>query len=470
MSAYQDRIQGRDRLLRVRRIRRIVQVVVGILAIVLLAGRLAEDGASLRPLYVPLEGIIEILLLIALAGLGVGLLFRFLEIRYASRDSQKHLMAKYAMERARTAAAFVIVVGALLLIPVAPEAAGGASTDPPMSISVASGDTQLVNFTNPDSFGITFARSVSISVYRGTILVEVYRGVTSEASTNISAVQEATLPIEPMGAARRAEWSIRIVNIGFGPASVQLTINRGVMPALFTAVPVLLLVYGFLNIAWWFVLRPIRERTRTAVYAGGVAPGVPQGERLFAEYATAPSAYPSDLYLPPPPAPPPPASRPEAPIPEPTPIAAVAPAPVASSAFGLPRHRPEPEPVRAPAAAPAPKTLPAFLERGEALANAGQISEALFAFEEALRLEPGSTTAWLGKARCLQRLDRSSEALDAFRHALVSDPRNETAHRAILALLRANRRWEECLEAVERALQYRPNDSGLQTSIPKITA
>src|SRR2546425_3972164 len=83
MSGYQDRLQGTDRLLRIRRIRKAVFAGLLALTIVLIFARLEGEGASLKPLFLPVNGILEVALIMGLTTSIVGLFLRNLEIRNA---------------------------------------------------------------------------------------------------------------------------------------------------------------------------------------------------------------------------------------------------------------------------------------------------------------------------------------------------------------------------------------------------
>src|SRR5438445_356563 len=115
MSGYQDRLQGTDRLLRIRRIRKAVFAGLLALTIVLIFARLEGEGASLKPLFLPVNGILEVALIMGLTTSIVGLFLRNLEIRNALRDNQRFLMAKSSMTRAFRTAAFAIGLAVSLL-------------------------------------------------------------------------------------------------------------------------------------------------------------------------------------------------------------------------------------------------------------------------------------------------------------------------------------------------------------------
>ncbi|HYT18226.1 MAG TPA: hypothetical protein VEO18_08270, partial [Thermoplasmata archaeon] len=73
MPGYQDRLQGTDRLLRIRRIRKAALAGLLALTVVLIAARLGSEGASLKPFFLPVNGIIEVSLIMGLVATFVGL-------------------------------------------------------------------------------------------------------------------------------------------------------------------------------------------------------------------------------------------------------------------------------------------------------------------------------------------------------------------------------------------------------------
>src|SRR2546429_5845379 len=104
MAGYYDRLQGTDRLLRIRRLRKALFAGIVALSVLLVVARMGSQGASIKPLFLPVNGIIEIALIMGFVTAIVGLFLRNLEIRHAQRDGQRYRMAKSSMAPAiRTA-------------------------------------------------------------------------------------------------------------------------------------------------------------------------------------------------------------------------------------------------------------------------------------------------------------------------------------------------------------------------------
>src|SRR5881628_3713568 len=151
MSGYHDRLQGTDRLLRIRRIRKAVFAGLFALGILLIFVRLEGEGASLKPFFLPVNGILEVALIMGLTASIIGLFLRNLEIRHALRDNQRFLMAKSSMTRALRTAAFAIGLAIALLLAITPSLATTLFSDPLQVVSLRPNGSEVVTFTSPDA-------------------------------------------------------------------------------------------------------------------------------------------------------------------------------------------------------------------------------------------------------------------------------------------------------------------------------
>lgn len=449
MSGYYERIQGTDRLLRIRRMRQIVLVVLVGLTALLLFIRLANSGASIRPFFLPLAGVLEIGLIMGLVGMGIGLYFKNLEIQRTVRESQTYLVARQSMSRAATTAVVCATLAILLFLPFTAVAMSSFLTEPPRFVNLAAAgqgvDTEIFNFTSPDPFGASYVRAVHVETTLGSVLVEVFRDGSLTSSRTLSGTAAADLAVQPLGSASLTNWSVRFNSTANTPAALTFTLPVEVMSELFGTVPFLLVLYAAASIGWWIGLRPIRERTRAAALYAGKVTELDRGERVFMEYAAVPgpTGSPEAPGLPPPPPPP---------APEALPSAALQAAPLAQE---IPAPAPAP-----PAANIAPPETPdRLLAKGDALGGAGQFAAAVVAYDEALRLDPTYRPAMLSKAAALLSLNRDMDALAVYNRVLGVDPENETALRSSAKILASRSRWRESLEALEGYLRNRPSDS-----------
>src|SRR5216117_986274 len=448
MSGYQDRLQGTDRLLRIRRIRKAVFAGLLALTIVLIFARLEGEGASLKPFFLPVNGIIEVALIMGLTASIVGLFLRNLEIHNVLRDNQRFLMAKSSMTRAIRTAAFAIGLAIALLLAITPSLATTLLSDPPQVISLLPNAREVVTFTNPDPLGVTFVTYATVDVTNGAASVTVMRDNVTLATNSLTATQRVVLEIEPSMWAEYAGWSLVFQNNRQNASTLlRFVLQKGIVPTLFSTVPFLVFLYGATQVGWWVVLRPIRDRTKETSLRS--AAHIDSGERVYDPSAPIPDAPPlarsepmTSSFVDPPPPPP---SAPPPPVPGPV---------MRAAKPESPRPVPRAPPVREP------ETADSLVRKAGALVATGTYEAALDGFEEALRLDSTNVPALQGKAACHERLNQRSEALETYRRILAKDRRNLDSLRAIARLHMEDRRWRECLEAVEDLLRVRPNEAG----------
>src|SRR5438094_6970407 len=155
MSGYYDRLQGTDRLLRIRRLRKALFAGIVALSVLLVVARMGSQGASIKPLFLPVNGIIEIALIMGFVTAIVGLFLRNLEIRHAQRDGQRYLMAKSSMARAIRTAGFTIGLAVVLLLAVTPSLTASLFSDAPQNLHLGSRNQEAVTFTSPHPLGLS---------------------------------------------------------------------------------------------------------------------------------------------------------------------------------------------------------------------------------------------------------------------------------------------------------------------------
>src|SRR5438093_930904 len=446
MSGYHDRLQGTDRLLRIRRIRKAVFAGLLALTIVLIFARLEGEGASLKPFFLPVNGIIEVALIMGLTASIVGLFLRNLEIHNVLRDNQRFLMAKSSMTRAIRTAAFAIGLAIALLLAITPSLATTLLSEPPQVISLLPNAREVVTFTNPDPLGVTFVTYATVDVTNGAASVTVTRDNVTLATNSLTATQRVVLEIEPSMWAEYAGWSLVFQNNRQNASTLlRFVLQKGIVPTLFSTVPFLVFLYGATQVGWWVVLRPVRDRTKETSLRS--AAHIDSGERVYDPSAPIPDAPPlarsepmTSSFVDPPPPPP---SAPPPPVPGPV---------MRAAKPELPKPAPR-APVREP------ETADSLVRKAGALVATGTYEAALDGFEEALRLDPTNVPALQGKAVCHERLNQRSGALETYRRILAKDRRNLDSLRAVARLHMEDRRWRECLESVEDLLRVRPNEA-----------
>src|SRR6266705_483244 len=401
MSGYHDRLQGTDRLLRIRRIRKAVFAGLLALTFVLIFARLEGEGASLKPFFLPVNGIIEVALIMGLTASIVGLFLRNLEIHNVLRDNQRFLMAKSSMTRAIRTAAFAIGLAIALLLAITPSLATTLLSDPPQVISLLPNAREVVTFTNPDPLGVTFVTYATVDVTNGAASVTVMRDNVTLATNSLTATQQVVLDIEPSMWAEYAGWSLVFQNNRQNASTLlRFVLQKGIVPTLFSTVPFLVFLYGATQVGWWVVLRPIRDRTKMTSLRS--AAEIDSGERFYDPSAPIQDAPPtarsvpmkSSFVEPPPPAP---STPPPPPVTAPV-IQALTP-PIQPAASPVPRPAPR-------ATIREPETSESLVRKAAALVGTGNYEAALVGFVEALRLDGEYVPALQGKARCQERLNQ----------------------------------------------------------------
>src|SRR3989449_5759044 len=279
MSGYYDRLQGTDRLLRIRRIRKALFAGIIGLSVLLIVARMGTQGASLKPFFLPVNGIIEVALIMGFVTAVVGLFLRNLEIRHAQRDGQRYLMAKSSMARAIRTAGFAIGLAVVLLLAVTPSLTASLFSDAQQVVPLAPGNQEAVTFTSPDPLGFSFVTHATVFVTIGHASVTLLRDNVTLAVADLNASKGDTLDVEPIMWQASATWSLVFRNELNITTYLTFVLEKGVMPTLFSTVPFLLFLYGGTQLAWWIALRPIRDRTKGRSLS--VATDVDESERVY---------------------------------------------------------------------------------------------------------------------------------------------------------------------------------------------
>ena len=108
---------------------------------------------------------------------------------------------------------------------------------------------------------------------------------------------------------------------------------------------------------------------------------------------------------------------------------------------------------------PAATQVESLINQGYSLLQLGRLEEAVVAFEQAIRLDPGSADAYYNLGGALQELGRLEEALDAYKQAIRLRPNDVEAYNHQGGVLMRLGRLEEGLVAVEQAIHLDPNYS-----------
>jgi len=105
------------------------------------------------------------------------------------------------------------------------------------------------------------------------------------------------------------------------------------------------------------------------------------------------------------------------------------------------------------------KTKDQWLDEGDNFRNLKQYSEALAAYEQAIRLDPNDAYAYSNKGYTLNELKRYREAVGAYEQAIRLDPNNAAAYISKSLALNELKRYEEGLGAYEQAPSLDSNNA-----------
>jgi tetratricopeptide (TPR) repeat protein len=104
-----------------------------------------------------------------------------------------------------------------------------------------------------------------------------------------------------------------------------------------------------------------------------------------------------------------------------------------------------------------------LLNKGEQLLSRNRYQDALVAFENAAKIDPGSTSAWIKIGEVLKNLKRYEEALQAYEKAIGLDSNDESLWQRKGQVLYDLGRKEDALRAFEKAIVLNPeNESNWQ--------
>jgi ankyrin repeat protein len=97
-------------------------------------------------------------------------------------------------------------------------------------------------------------------------------------------------------------------------------------------------------------------------------------------------------------------------------------------------------------------------EKGMALQKSGQIDQALFAYAEALNLDPDDPVAYYNRGTALIQKEAPEEALIAFDAAIGLDPTFLDAYGAATQILSQRQQWDQALALWDRYLGHQPQN------------
>ncbi len=476
MWRYREKLEGRYQVVRLKKMRRQIFALEGAILLIILLVVLSANGASLNPLFVPMD----IAIIFGMAVLWVislqNHIFRNLEIRNVRRGSRKHLMTLNSMRRALVVAVICGVVALFLVLPQTTSYLEAQLTGN-STVVLAAGEVASVPFTNQDRLGLTRTTSLDLSASAGGVQAALGtatdyddNGLIDEPLTNLSVgVVAAQIPVDPTGF---RSLVLQLNNTGGSGVNVFLTRNVALAEGLLLFVPVFALLFVISSAAWITYLNPLRvQYAPSSIYSSDYEAALDSGDRTWRQIAKdrerrasakrAPGATAKPVAKGEPPAPPPP--------PTVEMLAELPPPPEEDrdSLLGMGRElmqkrnyeaalkcydgalkqdRDDPEALEGRAQAllklrmeeDAESTLKRLLEvdedslfalliLAEFAESKGHYTRAVGYLERAVNLRPDEDDWWVHQGDVLLKLDREGDAYDAFRNALKVNPQNEEA-------------------------------------------
>lgn len=92
------------------------------------------------------------------------------------------------------------------------------------------------------------------------------------------------------------------------------------------------------------------------------------------------------------------------------------------------------------------------LAKGQALLNLDKLEEALYQFDEAIKIDPKNTEAWIKRGTALERMQRIDEAITAYDQAIAADSSTATAYLFKAGVYNRQKKYAEALQCYEKAL------------------
>ena len=444
-TSYKDRLEGGYQLLRIRKLKGWVAAGMIAATAALVAFSLLAAGASAKPLFMPVDAFLPVLLVMLFIGAVLQMFFRSLGVKYARKDSQRFLMVKNSMSRATWVVVVGIAVAVALLVPPTHAAIDGSLNAPPSVESLRPGFSLPLSFESQDGLGLTRYVGVAVTLTSGSSLdVIVARGAATPQRM-ILTTTAPTLAI-PIDVNSFALYTITFQNQpGGGTVEFTYRMDRAVLPDLFIIVPLIAIAFVVSNAGFLFYVRPLREKyEKASIYSIEYAQRVGSGERLYTEYeAPAPAARAVPVG----------AGAGRGPS-VPTRYAPAPPAPAPPPVIEIPLAVPPPP--------PEPSASDLFAE-GASLYSQAEYEAAVERFDAALEKEPRSQRTLLAKGNAFLHLGRTADALQAYDEILKFDRGNLEALVGTAQVYLADRRWRNVIDLADTYLAMKPGDAEMLT-------
>lgn len=441
MKRFVDRLEGGYRVARIRRMRRSMYAIVAVITIFLVVAVVVANGGMLKPIFIPMDIVLAVVLVMLIVGFALSFTFRNLRMQYAKRSSHKFLMAKNSIRRGLAIVIFALIIGVLFLLPffqaLTDDAVSGTET-----LSTSTTDLKELNIWNKDTFGMTRVSTVNVSVTAYPVDVCLIEGDFTNASdcTSWTPVAVGGSWSRPLNQDGYRLYSLVLRGQSPAPSTVEVLTDGAVSQTVMSVVPFTMIFIAFMNVVWVAYLFPIRRKFAAAsIYSQEYVEEVSGDERVYAEK---------------------PAEVEEAPVEE-IPEPAVVPE-VAAAAEIVTEAEPEeikpPPPPPEEELPPPPEMVdvPYLFEQAKEMISIGQFEEAMGFYDSILEREPENVGALIGKGTALASLGKADETVECMDTVLEIDPKNRAAILWMAKIFETKDNWHEALKWYDRYLGIYP--------------
>jgi tetratricopeptide (TPR) repeat protein len=174
MKDVHERIEGSFRLIAFRRLKRRIFLAEVIMLVAMAFVLMAIMGASLKPFYIPLDYFALMMFVLVLLLVPETQYLRLLEIAQTKSKSGKYLMARNNVRTATLIIVLCVAFVAMFLMPPSVEAMENGYTETARK-EIPVGGSELYNFTTRDSMGTRTATSVTFQPSSGNASIYILR-------------------------------------------------------------------------------------------------------------------------------------------------------------------------------------------------------------------------------------------------------------------------------------------------------
>lgn len=461
MRRFRDRLEGGYRVVRIRKLKHLMYLIFGVLILVVGILMMVLNGLTLDPFFLPLDLFLLVTLYFLIIVTGLNFLFRNLEIKHNSRNSQKHLMARNSQ---RTGIVIIGICAFVAIIVMFPATASSAneilSLEGRDAITLA-GDRFVQHFENQDRLGLFKSEWIDVQLITGQVTVQLCEKADYEAD-DVCDAPYFGMPLNANQPQRRiqvpeegyVQLTLIITNGPVGPSTVSYHVERNPAPVLIGVQPLLIcLAFIVFNSAWTVYLQPIKRRyATTSVYSEDyIAPTVAETE-LRTPTETKGALAPEAVRFGP--------TRPkirrrDAAAPPLQDEDALPPPPLPGTAHPLPKGAFLDELIAIMDSEGDKKSTIGFLRNligmdpvnkdaiyhlGDVYQQEGNYQFAFNEYDRITKIDPKDDLAWVKRGEVLMPLERELEAVGSFKHAIDLNAENPVAIEWLRSINRENQK------------------------------